>query len=523
MELSYSVENLRRLEFNENIEQKPITILVGKNSVGKSSFLRSFPLLRQSIETKTSAPILWYGDYVDFGDYESAVANNSIEKDISFNFELKNYEGETDTLFFSKHLSYSRMNRCVKSDNLQISFGVGEDEGKTKRTLITVHGIDPKSNLSMKFSNKLNLFNIVSEIKIHKTEIIKYFSDYEIIFNNAEIFSEPYYMPKRNEEKDETTHRPIFRLEVFVDIIFKIIKPEISKNIEEDPIKDEALRMLEKDSLTAENLKALSENSKDENFVYFYKNLLKENYYTKLDNLCRAHHMLELLEASIKDLSDHFKAVQYIGPARARSERFYRKQELAVSSIDPDGKNLPMFLGTLNDTRLEEFSKWVKDIFGYGVDISKTEGRISINLLQNGKDVNIVDTGYGISQVLPVLAQIWSMQEEEPSHSRQNKIRRTLAIEQPELHLHPAHQALLADVFVNAVSGGSKINFLIETHSEALINRLGELIGDKKISHDDVQIVIFADESEDTSNVQIATFDEKGALENWPYGFFNYS
>lgn len=56
MRLSYSVKNLRRLTSTPPIEIRPITILLGRNSVGKSTFLRSFPLLRQSVETKSSAP-----------------------------------------------------------------------------------------------------------------------------------------------------------------------------------------------------------------------------------------------------------------------------------------------------------------------------------------------------------------------------------------------------------------------------------------------------------------------------------
>ena len=56
------------------------------------------------------------------------------------------------------------------------------------------------------------------------------------------------------------------------------------------------------------------------------------------------------------------------------------------------------------------------------------------------------------------------------------------AIEQPELHLHPALQAKLIDVFSQLASkeNGGKIKFVLETHSEAMINRLGYLINKKK-------------------------------------------
>jgi predicted ATPase len=42
-------------------------------------------------------------------------------------------------------------------------------------------------------------------------------------------------------------------------------------------------------------------------------------------------------------------------------------------------------------------------------------------------------------------------------------------IEQPEIHLHPALQAELGDVFIESALGGQRNRFLIETHSEHLL------------------------------------------------------
>lgn len=56
---SIRIENLRSLTDTGNIELKPLTILVGKNSVGKSTFARTFPLLRQTCEAQKS--LLYFG------------------------------------------------------------------------------------------------------------------------------------------------------------------------------------------------------------------------------------------------------------------------------------------------------------------------------------------------------------------------------------------------------------------------------------------------------------------------------
>ena len=84
---SIGVENLRSFKGSGNIKLNPITLLVGLNSSGKSSFLRLLPLLRQSYEKKTSGPILWYGDYVDFGTFSESLNKHSNDKEIVFEFE----------------------------------------------------------------------------------------------------------------------------------------------------------------------------------------------------------------------------------------------------------------------------------------------------------------------------------------------------------------------------------------------------------------------------------------------------
>jgi hypothetical protein len=69
------------------------------------------------------------------------------------------------------------------------------------------------------------------------------------------------------------------------------------------------------------------------------------------------------------------------------------------------------------------------------------------------------DVGIGISQVIPVLISAFGFEEQ------------LIAIEQTEIHLHPALQAELGDVFIN--SALTKRNtFVLETHSKHLILRI---------------------------------------------------
>ena len=220
-----------------------------------------------------------------------------------------------------------------------------------------------------------------------------------------------------------------------------------------------------------------------------------------------------------------------MSPARASSERYYRYQDLSVSEIDPDGKNFPMFLNSLSRRQQNDLSNWIDGLFGYGLVVNPTPGHISIEIVSEKSKTNIVDTGYEIHRILLVLGQIWWASNRPPGPPQRRSDIALLTIEQPELHLHPAHQALLADAFVGgraygrSTSGSRKlpeVHYVIETHSETLVNRLGELIANGSIPAEDVQILIFdLDEAlARTTNVKVATFSKEGALINWPYGFF---
>ena len=85
--MQIKIKNFRSFKDMEYIDIKPITILIGRNSSGKRSFLRTFPMLKQSFEERTRSPILLYGNYIDFGSYQD-IKPNFIENNEDDNYEL---------------------------------------------------------------------------------------------------------------------------------------------------------------------------------------------------------------------------------------------------------------------------------------------------------------------------------------------------------------------------------------------------------------------------------------------------
>lgn len=135
--------------------------------------------------------------------------------------------------------------------------------------------------------------------------------------------------------------------------------------------------------------------------------------------------------------------------------------------------------------------------------------------------VNLADTGFGYSQMLPIITDLWIIINKIDKENYPKAI----LIEQPELHLHPALQAKLTDAIVKLSNmHKDKIQFIIETHSETIINRLGNLIYKNKIDNENINIVLFnKDINDENTRIEISRFDKKGYLDNWPIGFFSAS
>ncbi|MGC6424424.1 MAG: AAA family ATPase [Lentimonas sp.] len=175
------------------------------------------------------------------------------------------------------------------------------------------------------------------------------------------------------------------------------------------------------------------------------------------------------------------------------------------------------------------------ELLSWDTDVS---ARNILSSIESGRDVEkfsdlyLVDTrsdtivshrdvGVGISQIIPILATAMSLEG------------KTVAIEEPESHLHPKAQTELADVFIEtALTGENPNRYIIETHSEHLILRLLRRIrecheGDDdypdnlpQIHPEDVSIV-YLDPTKDGSIAYPLRISEDGDfLDQWPAGFF---
>lgn len=220
----------------------------------------------------------------------------------------------------------------------------------------------------------------------------------------------------------------------------------------------------------------------------------------------------QIFDVISKIFSDYDNKINFISSFRLRPERTYLEQTKSKLKVDSfgdgyldqiiiweskDKKKFNQLIETLNKLNLLE-----------GIKSKRLEGgryEIAVKIKKNGIDTSLSDVGFGISQFLPIIVADLQL----PKSS-------TLYIAQPEIHLHPSVQSSFGDYLVSQVNEESK-NYVVETHSEYLLNKIRLAIVKNEINEEDVK-VLFVDSID--SSIHKITFNKKGQIVNAPKNFF---
>jgi len=521
------IENLRSLKDTGFVELRPLTLLLGANSSGKSTFLRSFPLFTQSVNKKLRGALSWFDDsLVDFGDYDTAINNqakNAGEK-IRFSYKLSSINDDIRRIpFFYRHIDIYRHERygdgfnslipnelsvCITYDN--------DSNGTYVQNLRIEYENSICDILSEKRETTLQFVINGEKIEFPKNAYWRY-SSYHAVLPNVEI--------KTKDEKES---------------IYSVILSDV-----ESFVKERSDRRLKKlDKILSITRKYMLDNQDFLDYLKtkcaidsFGKYVLRNHWnlntpeFISLCNKLALIQMLDFIPIINSQLITFYEKCSYIAPTRAEASRYYRTQGLQVDDIDPYGRNLQEFIASLSATQLRSYKEYTQKLLGVQVITKNETGHKSIKLVSPNGEFNIADVGFGYSQILPIVTKLWYINNKREDKRNDYRfiyyeyVRELIAlIEQPELHLHPAYQAKIADAFVAVIKNNEDIctRLLIETHSETIINRIGRRIREGVLSSDDVMIVIFnKDIKQSNTIVTTHTFNEKGQLDNWPLGFFD--
>lgn len=216
----------------------------------------------------------------------------------------------------------------------------------------------------------------------------------------------------------------------------------------------------------------------------------------------------------------HREQRPYAGaPVRAKPQRTY---DPARPTRDPEGDYIPMYLATVQNRENWETVKDGLEQFGQTSGLfneisvkqlgGKTSGPFQVQLRKSGRKAkgptrNLIDMGYGVSQVLPVITEM--LRGDGPS---------MFLLQQPEVYLHPRAQAALGSLFGKIARPDQQL--VIETHSGHLIDRVRMDVrdGTTPLTPEDVSILFFEYNDLDVY-IHSLELDQEGNILNAPTSY----
>ena len=202
--------------------------------------------------------------------------------------------------------------------------------------------------------------------------------------------------------------------------------------------------------------------------------------------LHRDHILISLFVAShlSKTISSFQERFGHVSSFRPAPERTYYETSRANLRVGRYGENSVEQLSHWDSTGSPKIAQLRADLAELGILSSLQIRRLGggrLELLGKPKDrsvlTNLADLGFGTSQVLPILVAINQLVDGS-----------LFTVSQPETHLHPEVQAQLAEYFAR-LARERDIRFVVETHSEYLINRLRRLVAEGVMAEEDVSVV----------------------------------
>ncbi|MFA0888191.1 MAG: DUF3696 domain-containing protein [Synergistales bacterium] len=226
-----------------------------------------------------------------------------------------------------------------------------------------------------------------------------------------------------------------------------------------------------------------------------------------------------------------FRSIFYLGPFRTKAERLYSWTGIEPESVGYNGENTVAAILAARNRKISlgyrRFAKPFEEILALKLEemglieafkvnpISEQRQEYEVKVRTRGSRdwVDLPDVGFGVSQVIPVLVQCFYAPPES-----------IILMEQPEIHLHPNAQSVLADVMIDVINSRENgqdrnIQLVIETHSEHFLRRLQRRIAEDAVPKEKVS-AYFANVNKAPAVLEPLQIDEYGNIQNWPANFF---
>lgn len=494
----FRIQNFMPFEDTGWMELRPICLLFGRNSSGKSAIIKALRLLRQSLDGQSSTePFVFTSEYgVDLNSFKTAVHNNEIENVMAFSFRCAVAADTSDRLRTRVNILRNKGNLPLISEadfqnHLVIKSSYAWSDVKTQAHLVEFKITGPWGLMNDGAEEETIIFaaqRLSSEIVEYGEDewwfwsdlLTGYESDEESAWSRVSIKTVSGFLPKLDTDSVQTAE----------------------------------------DSMSRQDLRLVQD-------------------------------LLDELHCNIRSF---LEGIEYLGPIRPEPQRVYALDPITRLRWQQRGWGafLRFVKGEIDYEELKQITKWlaalelgdevVPDKENYAGDLAIIA---QVKIGSGGELDNLADVGYGTAQVLPIIVECVLAERDV-----------LVIIEQPELHLHPRAQAQLADLLVEVATRGDRlieerqtnneplptpgelsalrVRFLIETHSEHLLLRLrrriaesaaGKLDKTQRASKpicSDALVIYFVDRLFGASNVQQVTVDRRGDFEYIPGGFRDF-
>lgn len=408
----FSVENYKAFEEIAEFELRPITLLYGFNSVGKSALLRALPMLSASADSHQISPIALNSPANRRASFADLISRGGLSAGIKFGFKWTGSDGETLSAVFS-----------------------------------------------------------IRELPELRTQVVEKLS----IDVNDKPVADFLWSPLEGSVRGGNVYKLKLEEEYFdVQLRFQGLVPYLDGEPE----------IPERMAVTLNSLKrCLLEFSSSVHWLSAVR-IVPERYEPYIGARERIGHNGERAgQALANDVVEG-------GQLRALASRWYED-------------------ATDHELLLNEFALGS----GEGFSLHLRGGR------DKSRPINLVDTGEGMGQVLPVLTLCAMAAERRLGPSP------LLCVEHPELHLQPATHGHLASYFARVVAAAPEVTLLVETHSETMLLQTQLQIASGKLDSKDVIVYWLGRGDRGEPTIERVTFDKLGrpVARNWPRDAFSSS
>lgn len=526
----FFLTNFKRFDYEQRVPLRPITLVYGPNSGGKSSVLQAMALAHEALRTGNLDVVRTEigGTAIDLGGFGQYVHRREAERRVSlgFGFDVARLPPE-----LAKHFTPAP-ERLV----MTVTFGVDtDDQGRPRRgevpkvTTVEVMADDePLLRLVRRGDGRLALASItphpivrdiLQAVLTTSTTATTDVDDAELIADvlrelaGAIVAREGHLLPEAlvDETRGGTATLPeVLRIQ-------PVRRGERLKDIAE------AARLILPRKLSA-LVGGLCEAVRGEFRRLQYLGPLRSfpPRYVGVSDTDDPNWRAgggEAWERLLRDATVREPINRWLGDERwmRTPYRLDVKDHLAAEEVEAFVRELLEKLSEDGDP-LEDPEAAAKEFITRATGEARRPLRTLVLVdRRNDTPVTHRDVGIGVSQVLPVLVHAFGARGE------------IVAMEQPELHLHPRLQAELGDVFIRGARNDPGNVFLLETHSEHLLLRLmrrlretdqGTVPPELALRPDDVQ-VLYVESDGAHSLIREMPLNARGELVRpWPGGFF---